>query len=52
MLSTVFGDQMFAVIQQAGTAGIAAALLSLALLAAGSIFGLRALAVASSRRRA
>jgi hypothetical protein len=52
VLSTVFGDQMFAIIQQAGTVGIAAALLGLAVLAAGSMFGLRALAAASSRRRA
>jgi hypothetical protein len=52
VLSTMFGDQMFAIIQQAGTVGIAAALLGVAMLAAGSVFGLRALAVASSRRRA
>ena len=52
VLSTVFGDQMFAIIQRAGTVGIDAALLRLAALAAGSIFGLGALAVASSRRRA
>ena len=30
VLSTVFGDQMFAIIQQTGTVGIAAALLGLA----------------------
>ena len=52
VLSTMFGDQMFAMIQQAGTVAIAAALLGVAMLAAGSVFGLRALAVASSRRRA
>lgn len=52
VLTTVVGDQMFAMIQQTGTLGIAAALLGLAALAAGSIFGLRALAIASSRRRA
>jgi hypothetical protein len=52
VLSTVFGPQMFAVIQRTGTLGIAAALLGLAAAAGGSIAGLRALAVASSRRRA
>jgi hypothetical protein len=52
VLTTVFGDQMFAIIQQTGTLGIAAALLGLAAAAGGSIAGLRALAVASSRRRA
>jgi hypothetical protein len=52
ILTTVFGDQMFAIIQQTGTLGIAAALLGLAAAAGGSIAGLRALAVASSRRRA
>lgn len=52
VLTTVFGDQMFAVIQQTGTFGIAAAMLGLVATAAGSVAGLRALAVASSRRRA
>ena len=52
VLSTVFGDQMFAIIQRTGTFGIAAALLGLVAAAAGSIAGLRALAAASSRRRA
>jgi hypothetical protein len=52
VLTTVFGDQMFAIIQQTGTLGIAAALLGLAAAAGGSIAGLRALAVASNRRRA
>ena len=52
VLTTVFGDQMFAVIQQTGTFGIAAALLGLVAAAAGSVAGLRALAAASSRRRA
>jgi hypothetical protein len=52
VLATVFGDQMFSIIQRTGTLGIAAALLGLAAAAGGSIAGLRALAVASSRRRA
>lgn len=52
VLSTVFGDQMFAVIQRTGTLGIAAALLGLLAAAGGSVAGLRALAIASSRRRA
>ena len=52
VLSTVFGDQMFAIIQRTGTIGIAAALIGLATAAAGSVAGLRALAAVSSRRRA
>jgi hypothetical protein len=52
VLATVFGDQMYAIIQRTGTLGIAAALLGLLAAAGGSVAGLRALAVASSRRRA
>lgn len=52
LLTAVFGDQMFGVIQRTGSIGIAAALLGLAAAAGGSIAGLRALAAASSRRRA
>jgi hypothetical protein len=51
VLTTVFGDQMFAIIQRTGTIGIAASLLGLVAAAAGSAAGLRALAAASSRRR-
>ncbi len=51
ILTTVFGDQMFAIIQSTGTVGIAAALLGMLAAAAGSAAGLRALAAASSRRR-
>ena len=51
LLAVVFGDQAFAVIQATGTMGIAAALIALGLATAGSIAGLRALALASSRRR-
>jgi hypothetical protein len=52
VLSTVLGDQIFTVIQRAGTFGIAAALIGLVVAAAGSLAGFRALAAASSRRRA
>jgi hypothetical protein len=52
ILATVFGDQFFAIIQRTGTLGIAVALLGLVAAAGGSIAGLRALAAASSRRRA
>lgn len=52
VLSTVFGDQMFTIIQSTGRTGIIASLLGLAAAAGGSIAGLRALATASSRRRA
>jgi hypothetical protein len=52
ILSAVFGDQMFAIIQRTGQLGIAAALLGLVAATGGSIAGLRALATASSRRRA
>ena len=51
VLATVFGDQVFAMIQRTGSMGIAAALLGLAAAAGGSVAGLRALAAASSRRR-
>lgn len=52
ILSTIFGDQMFAIIQSTGRVGIVAALLGMAAATAGSVAGLRALATASSRRRA
>jgi hypothetical protein len=52
VLTTVFGDQMFAVIQRTGSVGIAAAVLGLAAATGASIAGLSALATASSRRRA
>lgn len=52
VLATVFGDQMFTIIERTGRIGIAAALLGLAAATGGSIVGLRALATASSRRRA
>jgi len=52
VLSTVFGDQMFRIIQSTGAVGVAAALLGLVAATAGSIAGLRSLAIASSRRRA
>ena len=52
VLTTVFGDQTFAMIQRTGSFGIAAALLGLAAVAAGSAVALRAVAVASDHRRA
>jgi hypothetical protein len=52
VLTVVLGDHMFGVVRQTGTVGIAAAMLGLLAAAAGSIAGLRALAAASSRRRA
>ena len=51
LLAVVFGDQVSAMIQATGTIGMAIALTGLGLVAAGSIAGLRALALASSRRR-
>ena len=51
LLSVVFGDQASAMIQAMGTIGMTAALIGLGLATAGSIAGLRALALASSRRR-
>jgi hypothetical protein len=52
VLANLFGEQTFAVIQSFGTVGVVAALLGLLVAAGGSIVGLRALAAASSRRRA
>ena len=51
VLTTVFGEQFFAIIQRTGTFGIGAALVGLVAAAGGSAVGLRALAAASSRRR-
>jgi hypothetical protein len=52
LLSMVFGDQMFGVIQSTGRFGIAASLIGLATAAAGTVAGLNAVASASNRRRA
>ena len=52
VLATVFGDQMFATIQQTGTIGVALALVGLLAAAGAAVAGLRALALASGRRRA
>jgi len=52
VLSTVLGPQAFTIIERAGTFGLAAAALVLVVGAVGSIVGFRALAAASSRRRA
>ena len=51
-LAGVFGDQALAIVQASGRVGVVAALLVLALATAGSVAGFRALALASSRRRA
>jgi len=51
-LEFIFGDQAVALVQSAGTAGVVAALAGLVLVTAGSVAGFRALALASSRRRA
>jgi len=52
ILATVFGDQMFAIIQRTGSIGIIAAILGLFAATGASIAGLRALATASASRRA
>ena len=51
LLSVVFGDQASAAIQAMGTIGMAIALIGLGLATAASFAGLRAVALASSRRR-
>ena len=51
-LAAIFGEQAFRLVQGAGPLGIAVALGILVLATAGSVAGFRALALASSRRRA
>jgi hypothetical protein len=51
-LASIFGEQAAQFVQSMGTAGIAAAVVVLVLATAGSVAGFRALALASSRRRA
>jgi hypothetical protein len=51
-VAAIFGEQALQLVQGAGSLGIAAALGILALATAGSVAGFRALALASSRRRA
>jgi hypothetical protein len=51
VIATVFGDQVFAAVQQLGTMGVAIALLGFIGAVGGTLAGLRAIAVASSRRR-
>lgn len=51
VIGTLFGDQVFAAVQRAGTIGIALALVGFLAAAGGTLAGLRALAAASSRRR-
>jgi anti-sigma factor RsiW len=48
---TVFGDQVFVALQQAGALGLVLALVSLVVAGLMALLGLRALATASSRRR-
>jgi hypothetical protein len=50
-IATVFGEQVFAAVQQMGTIGIVIALLGFIGAAGGTLAGLRAIAAASSRRR-
>jgi hypothetical protein len=51
VIATVFGEQVFAAIQQTGTIGIAIVLVGFVGAAGGTLAGLRAIAAASSRRR-
>jgi hypothetical protein len=51
-VAAIFGEQALRLVQGAGSLGIAAALGILVLATAGSVAGFRALALASSRRRA
>ncbi len=51
-LAAIFGEQALRLIESAGSLGVAAALGILVLATAGSVAGFRALALASSRRRA
>lgn len=51
ILTTVFGDQMFAIIQRTGSVGITVAVLGLLAATGASIAGLHALATASASRR-
>jgi hypothetical protein len=51
-LAAIFGEQALRLVQGAGPLGLAAALGVLVLATAGSVAGFRALALASSRRRA
>jgi hypothetical protein len=51
VIATVFGEQVFAAVQQMGTIGIIVSLLGFVGAAGGTLAGLRAIAAASSRRR-
>jgi hypothetical protein len=51
IIGTLFGDQVFAAVQRAGSVGVAVAALGIVAAAGGTLAGLRALAAASSRRR-
>lgn len=51
LVTTVFGEQLFVAIQQAGMVGLALAVGAFLVAAGGTLFGLRRLALASGRRR-
>ncbi len=51
LVTTVFGEQLFVAIQQAGMVGLALAIGAFLAAAGGALFGLRRLALASGRRR-
>jgi hypothetical protein len=51
VIATVFGEQLFAIVQRTGTIGVALALVAFFAAAGGTMAGLGALAAASSRRR-
>ena len=51
LVVTMFGDQVFVAIQQVGAIGLIIAALGIVGAAAGAVFGLKAIATASSRRR-
>ena len=51
VIATVFGEQLFAIVQRTGTVGVALALIAFFAAAGGTMAGLGALAAASSRRR-
>jgi len=50
LIATIFGEQVFAAVRHAGTAGIALAIIVILGTLGGSLAGLRALAVASARK--
>lgn len=51
LVTTVFGEQVFVALQQAGLVGLALAIGAIVVAAGGTLVGLRRLALASGRRR-